>query len=65
MQRQYVLWDAQLNKLKSENIDTASGVLFTKYDEDTCMLYVYGKGDGNIRYYEIDKYEFTVEGKKK
>ena len=39
--------------LVSENIDTSSGVLMPFYDEDSKMLYLAGKGDGNIRYYEM------------
>ncbi|KAJ3008919.1 Coronin-2B [Thoreauomyces humboldtii] len=38
--------------LKSETIDTASGMLMPHFDADTSMLYLAGKGDGNIRYYE-------------
>lgn len=53
-ERQLALWDSKLTRLKLENVDTASGVLFPKYDPDTKMVYIYGKGDGNIRYYEID-----------
>jgi WD40 repeat protein len=34
-------------------LDQSAGVLMPFYDEDTSMLYVAGKGDGNIRYYEI------------
>lgn len=54
-ERQYSVWDpSDLTKpLKTEMIDTSSGVLFTTWDEDTKMLYVGGKGDGNIRYYEL------------
>ncbi|KAB5581315.1 hypothetical protein PHYPO_G00174160 [Pangasianodon hypophthalmus] len=36
-----------------EDLDGSSGVLFPFYDPDTHMLYIAGKGDGNIRYYEI------------
>ncbi|OWK53506.1 Coronin-2A [Lonchura striata] len=39
--------------LLEEDLDGSSGLLFPIYDSDTCMLYVVGKGDGNIRYYEI------------
>lgn len=39
--------------LTIENIDSSSGVLFLYYDHDTRMVYVAGKGDGNIRYYEV------------
>ncbi|KAH8076285.1 hypothetical protein JL721_278 [Aureococcus anophagefferens] len=34
---------------------TAAGVLLPFFDPDTKMLYLCGKGDGNIRYYEINK----------
>jgi coronin-1B/1C/6 len=37
------------------NVDTASGQFMLWYDEDTSMLFVAGKGDGNIRYYEFDQ----------
>ncbi|KAG2466474.1 COR2A protein, partial [Polypterus senegalus] len=39
--------------LMQEDLDCSSGVLFPFYDPDTHMLYVAGKGDGYIRYYEI------------
>lgn len=35
-------------------IDTGSGVLFPIYDPDTRMMWIVGKGDGNIRFYEIE-----------
>ena len=34
-------------------IDCSSGILIPYYDYDTKIVYVAGKGDGNIRYYEI------------
>jgi len=54
-ERQYSLWDPRSLKdpLKTENIDTASGILMPFYDNDTSILFLAGKGDGNIRYYEI------------
>jgi WD40 repeat protein len=57
--RQLNLWDSNnLEKpLKSEFLDTSSGVLMPFYDTDTKMLYLAGKGDGNIRYYEYDNDE--------
>ncbi|KAG0748826.1 hypothetical protein G6F62_000764 [Rhizopus arrhizus] len=57
--RQLNLWDAtDLSKpLKSEFLDTSSGVIMPFYDPDTKMLYLAGKGDGNIRYYEYDNDE--------
>jgi len=40
--------------IAKSNIDTASGILMPFYDDDTSLLFVAGKGDGNIRYYELD-----------
>ncbi|KAM5258527.1 coronin-2A isoform 2-T3 [Hipposideros larvatus] len=53
--RQTVLWnqDDLSVPLTEEDLDCSSGVLFPFYDADTNMLYVVGKGDGNIRYYEV------------
>ncbi|NXS84758.1 COR2A protein, partial [Erpornis zantholeuca] len=53
--RQIALWDQNdlSVPLLEEDMDGSSGVLFPIYDSDTHMLYVVGKGDGNIRYYEI------------
>lgn len=54
-ERQYGLWNTKdLSKsLKTENVDTSSGIMMPFYDEDSKMVYLAGKGDGNIRYYEI------------
>ncbi|XP_064201359.1 coronin-2B-like [Anguilla rostrata] len=53
--RQIALWDQEdlSVPLAEEDLDGSSGVLFPFYDPDTHMLYLAGKGDGNIRYYEI------------
>uniref|UniRef100_A0A8C2IX48 Coronin n=1 Tax=Cyprinus carpio TaxID=7962 RepID=A0A8C2IX48_CYPCA len=53
--RQIALWDQEdlSQPSYSEDLDGSSGVLFPFYDPDTHMLYIAGKGDGNIRYYEI------------
>jgi coronin-2 len=53
--RQWAVWEQTdlQNPLRLENIDSSSGVLFPFYDHDTKMVYVAGKGDGSIRYYEI------------
>ncbi|KAK0413784.1 hypothetical protein QR680_006991 [Steinernema hermaphroditum] len=37
-----------------EELDTSNGVLFPFYDEDTGLLYLIGKGDCAIRYYEVN-----------
>lgn len=53
--RQWAVWSQHdLNKpLRIETIDSSSGVLFPYYDHDTKVVYIAGKGDGNIRYYEM------------
>ncbi|KAI9357008.1 hypothetical protein DFJ73DRAFT_821808 [Zopfochytrium polystomum] len=53
-ERQVFIWDIKnlSEPIKQENIDTGSGLIIPKFDEDTSMLYLAGKGDGNIRYYE-------------
>lgn len=54
-ERQFYLWD--INKLsepvQQASIDQQAGVLFPFFDADTNVLYLGGKGDGNIRYYEF------------
>eukprot|EP01095_Lingulamoeba_sp_RSL-Kostka_P006313 TRINITY_DN197_c0_g2_i3.p2 TRINITY_DN197_c0_g2~~TRINITY_DN197_c0_g2_i3.p2 ORF type:complete len:451 (-),score=191.45 TRINITY_DN197_c0_g2_i3:2661-4013(-) len=39
--------------ITKKNIDTSSGIIMPFYDNDTGMLYLAGKGDGNVRYYEM------------
>uniref|UniRef100_A0A8C4QWC0 Coronin n=2 Tax=Eptatretus burgeri TaxID=7764 RepID=A0A8C4QWC0_EPTBU len=55
--RQLLLWDQEhlSEPLVKEEVDGLSGLLFPFYDADTRMLYVAGKGDGNIRYYELNE----------
>ncbi|KAK6745153.1 hypothetical protein RB195_011707 [Necator americanus] len=38
-----------------EELDTSNGVLFPFYDEDTGLVYLCGKGDCAIRYYEVNQ----------
>jgi coronin-1B/1C/6 len=45
------------NMLDEIELDQSAGALIPWYDEDTCMLYITGKGDGQIRYYELDAAE--------
>ena len=35
-----------------EDLDNSNGLLFPFYDEDTNMIYLCGKGDSAIRYFE-------------
>jgi coronin-1B/1C/6 len=66
--RQLALWDA---RKPGEPIggftilDSISGVCMPFWDDGTQCLYLAGKGDGNIRYYEYenDKFEYLTEYK--
>jgi coronin-1B/1C/6 len=55
-ERQLFIWDqkkldAPIYKL---NVDNSSGQLMCWFDDDLNILWAGGKGDGNIRYYELD-----------
>merc|ERR1711991_632132 len=54
--RQLYIWDPKnLEKpVYKNNVDTSSGQFMTWFDDAPNMLWVGGKGDGNIRYYELD-----------
>ncbi|CAI9735755.1 coronin-2B isoform X15 [Octopus vulgaris] len=54
-ERQYAIWDVRnmTKSLKTEVVDFSSGILFPFYDHDSKVIFLAGKGDGNIRYYEI------------
>jgi len=41
-------------RLSEMDLDSSSGVMMAFVDEDTSLVYLGGKGDGNIRYFEID-----------
>jgi len=53
--RQLKIWDPRniTEPLKKLDIDQAAGAIMPFFDPDTNLLYLAGKGDGNIRYYEI------------
>ena len=55
-ERQVYLWSSgnMSSAVKQMAIDTSAGILMPFYDADTKMLYLAGKGDGNIRYYEFE-----------
>ncbi|KAF9903402.1 Coronin-like protein crn1 [Linnemannia zychae] len=60
--RQVYVWDTTnlATPLKTNNLDTSSGVIMPFYDGDSNMLYLAGKGDGNIRYYEYENDEMFL-----
>jgi len=53
--RQYKLFDLDNfeKPLTAKNVDTSAGQIMPYYDADTAVLFLSGKGDGNIRYYEV------------
>lgn len=53
--RQFKIWDYRTlaAPLATQDIDQAAGVIMPFYDDDTNVLYFVGKGDGNIRFYEM------------
>ncbi|KAJ5613360.1 hypothetical protein N7510_006554 [Penicillium lagena] len=66
--RQLALWDIRavrepINGFKT--LDSISGVCMPFWDDGTSCLYLAGRGDGNIRYFELenDKFEFLSEHK--
>jgi len=54
-ERQFNVWDARsfTEPIGVCNLDNSSGMLMPFYDDDSNVLFLAGKGDGNIRYYEI------------
>lgn len=53
--RQFQIWDAKKTSepVKTFDIDQSAGVFVTMYDPDNSILYLGGKGDSSIRYFEI------------
>jgi len=54
-ERQFTILDPKniAESIVNQSIDTGSGILMPFYDNDTSLLFLAGKGDGNIRYYEL------------
>jgi hypothetical protein len=65
--RGYQLFDARniAQPLVSTDLDNSAGVIIPYMDNDLGILYMAGKGDGNIKYYEIaddeDKVYFLTD----
>jgi len=47
--------------LCTKTVDSANGVLFTHFDEGTGLAYLIGRGDRNIKYYDVNKEENEVK----
>lgn len=54
-EREVGLWDCRnlCAPLTIMSVDSASGPLLPFYDPDCKLIYLAGRGDGNIRYYEL------------
>ncbi|CAG5929248.1 unnamed protein product [Menidia menidia] len=54
-ERQVSLWDTKdlSEPMVVQEMDTSNGVLLPFYDPDTNMVYLVGKGDCTIRYFEV------------
>ncbi|KAM6957364.1 coronin-1A isoform 3-T3 [Aplochiton taeniatus] len=54
-ERQVALWDPKSfgEPLTLQELDTSSGVLLPFFDPDTGIIYLCGKGDSSIRYFEV------------
>ncbi|KAI9376060.1 hypothetical protein BJX61DRAFT_491912 [Aspergillus egyptiacus] len=66
--RQLALWDIRAPQAPIDGfktLDSISGVSMPFWDDGTQCLYLAGRGDGNIRYFELenDKFEFLSEYK--
>ncbi|EFQ99553.1 coronin-1C [Nannizzia gypsea CBS 118893] len=66
--RQMALWDVRAAREPINGfqvLDSISGVCMPFWDQGTQCLYLAGKGDGNIRYFEYqnDKFEYLAEYK--
>ncbi|KAI8871465.1 DUF1900-domain-containing protein [Ramicandelaber brevisporus] len=59
--RQVFLWDPRNlqndRPLRETTLDTSPGTLMPFFDNDTRMLYLAGKGDATIRYFELENDE--------
>ncbi|XP_060605093.1 coronin-1B-like isoform X3 [Ruditapes philippinarum] len=54
-EREMAIWDIKnmKNALTRKTVDNSNGILMPYYDHDTRVVFLAGKGDGNIRYYEL------------
>jgi len=67
--RQFKIWDPKkMDKpVAVIDIDQAAGVIMPFFDEGTSLMFLGGKGDGNVRYYEMvddNPWSFLIESSK-
>lgn len=53
--REYKVYDPRKfeSAISVTNLDSAAGIIMPFYDEDSDILFMAGKGDGSIRFYEV------------
>ena len=53
--RQFMMWDPRklAEPIHTLDIDQGAGAIMPMFDNDTGLLYLAGKGDGMVRYYEM------------
>jgi coronin-1B/1C/6 len=58
-QREMKIWDLRntAQPLNKVDIDQAAGVILPFFDPDTKIIWLSGKGDGNVRYYEYSDHD--------
>lgn len=64
--RQLMLWEtAGLTQLQTESLDSSAGIIIPYFAEGNDVLFLAGKGDGNMRYFEFegDHFHFLSEYK--
>ncbi|KAJ1511050.1 Coronin-like protein crn1 [Coelomomyces lativittatus] len=56
LERQVIVWDTKnlSTPVLTLSLDMSAGLLMPYYDKETSMLFLAGKGDGNIRYFEYN-----------
>lgn len=52
-ERQVSLWNENLENQSTVEIDNSNGVLYISYDPDTSIVFLCGKGDSMMRYFEV------------
>ncbi|CAE1312014.1 CORO7 [Acanthosepion pharaonis] len=63
-QRQICVWDLKNTSapLSTQSLDTSPGILIPLFDADTNMLFLIGKGDNTLRFWEhIDRAPYVTE----
>ncbi|XP_078683818.1 coronin-7-like [Branchiostoma floridae x Branchiostoma belcheri] len=63
-ERQYIVWDPRNmgQTLATEALDSNTGPIMPLYDADTGMLFLAGKGDSAVRYFEVtSKHPYLTE----